>query len=116
MMKPLLDRVIVQLDATIPTSVPGLIIPIKTDVWRSKDAAVESYNRGTVVAVGPGKRDSKGVCRQYLFDAPDGRRPLSPGDIVRFSELEYYEFREDGNRFVLITEADVVGVEVLETA
>ena len=111
MLKPLLDRVLVKLDDSIPTNVPGLIIPIKVDTWRAKDKAVESYNRGTVASVGPGKRDSKGVCRPYLFDAADGRRPLQIGDVIRFSELEYPEHRENGERYALITEADVVGVE-----
>lgn len=117
MLKPLLDRVLVKLDDTIPTNVPGLIIPIKVDGWRAKDKAVESYNRGTVAAVGPGKRNQKtGAHQPFLFDAPDGRRPLRAGDVVRFSELEYPEHRENGERYALICEGDVVGVESLETA
>lgn len=114
-MRPLLDRVVIRLDETIPTNIPGLIIPIKTDAWRSKDQAVESYNRGTVISRGPGKRDPKTLQHVPLrFDAGDCIRPLQAGDVVRFSELEYPEFREDGERYVLICEGDVVGVEVQE--
>lgn len=117
MMRPLHDRVLVELDETIPTNIAGLIIPIVTDKFRSKDGAVETYNRGTVVAVGPGKKDPKtGRPVPKYFDAADGVRPLRAGDVIRFSELEYYEFKEDGKRFVMITDADVALVEVLEAA
>lgn len=117
MMRPLHNRVVVELDETIPTNIAGLIIPIVTDKWRGKDGAIESYNRGTVIAVGPGKKDEKtGRPVQMHFDAGDGVRPLKAGDIVRFSELEYPEFKEDGKRYVLITDGDVVGVEALEPA
>lgn len=117
MMRPLNDRVIVELDETIPTNITGLIIPIVTDKFRAKEGAVESYNRGTVVSVGPGKRDPKTLKQTPLrFDAGDSVRPLQAGDVVRFSELEYPEFKEDGKRYALITEGDVVGVEMLVPA
>ena len=112
MMKPLLDRVVVRLDETIPNKA-GLIIRIVTDAWRSKDQAVESYNRGTVVAAGPGRRDPKTLISTPMrFDAGDCIRTLQAGDVVRFSELEYPEFKENGERYVLIMEGDIVGVEV----
>jgi len=112
MMRPLQNRVVVELDETIPTPVPGLIIPIKCDGWRGKDGAIESYNRGTVIAVGPGKRDQKtGRLVQMHFNDGERDRPLQAGDVVRFSELQYPEFKEDGKRYALITDGDVVGVE-----
>lgn len=113
MMRPLHDRVLVELDETIPTPIPGFIIPIVTDKWRGKEGSVESYNRGTVIAAGPGKRHPKtGKPEPKYFDAPGGARTLRAGDIVRFSELEYPEHRENGKRYALITDGDVVGVEV----
>ena len=112
MMTPLLDRVVVKLDDTIPNKA-GMIIRIVTDAWRSKDQAVESYNRGTVVSVGPGKRDLDTLSHISMrFDAGDCIRTLQAGDVVRFSELEYPEFKENGERFVLIMQGDIVGVEV----
>lgn len=112
MMRPLQNRVVVELDETIPTPVPGFIIPIKCDGWRGKDGAIESYNRGTVIAVGPGKRDQKtGRFVQMHFNDGACARPLQAGDVIRFSELEYPEFREAGKRYALITDGDVVGVE-----
>ena len=112
MMRPLHDRVLVELDETIPTNIAGLIIPIVTDKFRTRDGAVESYNRGTVVAVGPGKKDPKTLKPTNMrFDSGNGVRALQAGDIVRFSELEYPEHKENGKRYALITEADIVGVE-----
>ena len=112
MMTPLFDRVVVKLDDTIPNRA-GMIIRIVTDAWRSKDQAVESYNRGVVVSTGPGKRDmeNSGFTTMH-FDAGDCIRTLKAGDVVRFSELEYPEFKENGERYVLICQGDIVGVEV----
>jgi len=111
MLKPLQDRVLVELDESIPNSA-GLIIPIKVDAFRSRDGAVESYNRGRVVAVGPGKRHPKtGVLITMVFSSPQGNRRLQPGDVIRFSELQYHEYKEEGKRYAIITESDVVGVE-----
>ena len=112
MMTPLFDRVVVKLDDTIPNKA-GMIIRIVTDAWRSKDQAVESYNRGVVVSTGPGKRDmeNSGFTTMH-FDAGDCIRTLKAGDVVRFSELEYPEFKENGERYVLICQGDIVGVEV----
>ena len=112
MMTPLFDRVVVKLDDTIPNKA-GMIIRIVTDAWRSKDQAVESYNRGVVVSVGPGKRDPESIGYITMhFDAGDCIRTLKAGDVIRFSELEYPEFKEGGERYVLICQGDIVGVEV----
>jgi co-chaperonin GroES (HSP10) len=117
MMHPLHNRVVVKLDPSIVTNIPGFIAPIKTDAWRGKDQAIESYNRGIVIAVGPGKKDPKTLRpMQMYFDAEDGRRALRAGDVVRFSEIEYPTFKEHGETFALITDGDVVGVEVSEAA
>ena len=112
MMTPLFDRVVIKLDDTIPNTA-GMIIRIVTDAFRTKDQAIESYNRGTVISVGPGKRDpeSLGFITMH-FDAGDCIRTLQAGDVVRFSELEYPEFKENGERYVLICQGDIVGVEV----
>jgi len=113
MMRPLQDRVVVELDETIPTPIPGFIIPIVTDKFRAKDGAVETYNRGTVVAVGPGKRDPKtGVQKNLIFDDGNGGRAMRAGDKIRFSELEFPEFKQEGKRYVLIGEGDVAFVEM----
>ena len=111
-MTPLFDRVVIKLDDTIPNKA-GMIIRIVTDAWRAKDQAIESFNRGVVVSAGPGKRDSKTLKTVSMhFDAGNCIRTLQAGDVVRFSELEYPEFKEGGERYVLICQGDIVGVEV----
>ena len=112
MMRPLQDRILVELDESIPTNIAGFIIPIKTDKWTGKDGAIESYGRGKVAACGPGKRHPKtGQPQRMEFESGEGLRPVREGDVIRFSELEFPEHREDGKRYALITEGDIVGVE-----
>lgn len=110
MMRPLLDRILVEVDESLPET--SLFIPIRTDKWTARDGAVESYGRGRVAACGPGKRHPKsGQCQRMEFQANEGRRPVQAGDVVRFSELQYPEHKEDGRLYALITEGDIVGVE-----
>lgn len=106
----MLDRILVEVDESIPET--SLYIPIRTDKWTARDGAVESYARGKVVSCGPGKRHPKTLQHSRMeFQANDGLRPVRAGDVVRFSELEYPEHKEDGKRFALICEGDIVGVE-----
>lgn len=110
MMRPLLDRLLVEVDESIAET--SLVIPIRTDKWTGRDGAVESYGRGRVVACGPGKRHPKsGKTERMVFQSGEGTRPVREGDVVRFSELQYPEHKEDGKRYALITEGDIVGVE-----
>jgi chaperonin GroES len=103
MFKPLSDRVVVRLDESIPSAAKfGLYVPPKTDAYRASGGAVEGENRGTVVSIGPGRRNE------------DGERvsmSLKPGDVVRFSELEFPSETVDGKKHVLISEMDVLWVE-----
>lgn len=104
MLKPLADRILVELDESIPSAAKfGLILPPKTDAYRARDGAVEGENRGTVVSVGPGKRSQEtGECIPV---------DVSVGDVVRFSELEYPSESVNGRKHVLISEMDILWVE-----
>ena len=104
MLKPTGNRIVVRLDENLPTAIEGFVLPPKTDAYRAKDGAVEGMNRGTVVAVGPGARHPK----------TDKLIPMATqvGDVVRFSELEYHTWTEDGHKYVLISEMDILGVEM----
>jgi co-chaperonin GroES (HSP10) len=108
MLKPTGNRIVVRLDENLPTGIDGFVLPPKTDAYRAKDGAVEGMNRGTVVAVGPGMRHPK----------TDKLIPMSVqlGDVVRFSELQFHTFTEDGHKHVLISEMDVLGVEMSHPA
>lgn len=101
MLKPLGDKVLVMLDESLPNAAGIFLAP---DVSKWREATDQIGNRGTVVAVGPGRRNSQG---QFL--------PMSVqvGDVVRFSELEYPR-DPDNKRLALISEMDITTVE--ETA
>lgn len=94
-MKPIGNRVFVKLAESINTPIPGFVIPPKTDAWSGKDNAVYSENRGTVVAIGT------------EVDAEQ----VKPGDVVRFSEIVYPTVIVDGQKYTVITDMDIVGVE-----
>ncbi len=100
MLRPLSDRIVVEMAESIHDT---FLIPLNVSKWRGKDNAIEGYNRGKVLRVGPGKRDEK-TGRPFPVT-------VKPGDMIRFSELEYHEDREDGKRVCLIHEGDILGVE-----
>lgn len=102
MLRPLQDKVLVCMDESLPNQA-GLILKPDTSKWRAKDGAIEGWNRGTVISTGPGKRHPKsGVLLPVT---------VQPGDVVRFSELEYPTERVDGREYVLIGEGDIMFVE-----
>ena len=99
---PLQDRVLVKLDESIPNAA-GIYIPPKVDEFRAKGGAIEGENRGTVVAVGPGKPHPRsGVV------LPCG---VKAGDVIRFSELKYETIKDGAETYVVISDADVLFVE-----
>ncbi|MFQ3622939.1 MAG: co-chaperone GroES [Acetobacteraceae bacterium] len=91
--KPLGDRVLVEPSPAETKTRGGIIIP---------DTAGEKPTRGTVVAVGPGSR------------AEDGRLlPLDvkKGDTVLYGKWSGTEVKMDGKDYVILKEADILGVE-----
>jgi co-chaperonin GroES (HSP10) len=89
-LKPLQDKIVVKPDTRVLSTV--LIVENK-----------EKDNMGTVVAVGAGK-------------VRNGRReemPLAVGDYVRFGTmgsdeyLKYFEYFEDGERYLVMSWQDV---------
>lgn len=95
MIKPTQNRVFVKIAESINTPIPGFVIKPKTEMWTGRDGAVYSENRGTVIAVGPDVDPEQ----------------LKSGDIVRFSEIQYPTVEHEGEKFTVITDMDVVGVE-----
>lgn len=102
MLRPLQDRLVVRMDESLPNQA-GLILKPDVSKWRSKDGAIEGWNRGTVVRVGPGKPHPKsGVLLPVT---------VKEGDVVRFSELAYPTEMVDGRTHVLIGESDIMFIE-----
>lgn len=85
--KPLADRVLVQPSAAEQKTAGGIIIP---------DTAKEKPQRGTVVAVGPGKKDE----------------PMSVkiGDLVLYGKYSGTEITIDGNDYLIMRESDIVAI------
>jgi len=92
-LKPLQDRVLVRVKST-PEKIGSIIVP---------DNAKKKTTRGEVIAVGPGKRSSKGIFIETT---------LKPGDRVVFGEYSGNEFEApDRQTYRLMTEEEIYGVE-----
>lgn len=85
--KPLADRVLVQPEAAEETTSSGIIIP---------DTAKEKPQRGTVVAVGNGKKDE----------------PLTvkAGDTVLYGKYSGTEITVDGVEYLIMRESDIFAI------
>jgi chaperonin GroES len=92
MIRPLQDRVLVK--PSIRQLSEILIVNNK-----------ESFNMGTVVAVGPGKRDKRGNVKS--LDA-------KPGDFIRYGNGDYLKWptiKHEGQEYQIIQEADICWIE-----
>ena len=90
--RPLNDRVIVRRVAEKQKTAGGIIIP---------DTAKEKPQEGSVVAVGPGRRDDDG-----------NRVPLEvkKGDRILFSKYAGSEIKIDGEEHVFMREDDILAI------
>jgi chaperonin GroES len=91
--KPLEDRILVEvLDAETKTA-SGLVIP---------DTAKEKPQEGKVLAVGPGRFDEDGEKRIPM--------DIKVGDTVIFSKYGGTEVSYDGKDYLLLSARDVLAV------
>lgn len=93
--RPLSNRVVVKRDENDEKTPGGIIIP---------DNAKEPLTRGTVLAVGPGKRSDNGAIQEpfvktgdrVLFGKYSGTDvPLRDGDVVIMTEDDIYGVIEE---------------------
>jgi len=84
---PLADRVLVEAAPAEEKTASGIIIP---------DTAKEKPQRGTVVAVGNGKKDE----------------PLTVkvGDSVIYGQYSGTEIKVEGNSYLIMRESDIFGI------
>lgn len=88
-LSPMNDRILVRRDESETTSPGGLFLPNKAP-----------ENRGTVVAVGPGRRDNNGT--RHAIE-------LSPGDRILFGPYSgANELDVDGEKLLVMSESDVI--------
>ncbi|MCV6629932.1 MAG: co-chaperone GroES [Flavobacteriaceae bacterium] len=85
--KPLADRVLVAPAAAETTTASGIIIP---------DTAKEKPQKGTVVAVGPGKKDEP--------------MTVSPGDTVLYGKYSGTELKLEGSDYLIMRESDILAI------
>ncbi len=90
--KPLNDRILVKREHEEEKTKGGIIIP---------DTAKEKPQKGTVIAVGPGKLDDKGK-RISL--------QVKEGDRVLFSKYAGTDIKIDDEEYIVMREDDVLGI------
>ena len=88
--KPLDDRVVVEAMSAEETTAGGIVLP---------DSAQEKPQRGTIVAVGPGK---------LLESGERGDLSVSVGDEVIFGKYGGNEIEVDGNEYKILRETDIL--------
>ena len=85
--KPLADRVLIEPVAAEEKTSSGIIIP---------DTAQEKPQKGTVVAVGPGKKDEPIM--------------VNVGDTVLYGKYSGTEFKYEGGEYLIVREADIMAI------
>lgn len=83
--RPLADRVIIEPAAAETTTASGIIIP---------DTAQEKPQKGTVVAVGPGKKDEP--------------MTVNVGDVVLYGKYSGTEFKYENGDYLIMREVDIM--------
>lgn len=91
-LKPLSDRVVVRRVDSEAVTKGGIFIP---------DAAAEKADQGTVLAVGPGRRDPNGVVHAIDVKAKDR---------VLFSKFAGQTVKIDGEELLILKEEEILGV------
>ncbi|MBM3429156.1 MAG: co-chaperone GroES [Bacteroidetes bacterium] len=85
--KPIADRVLVEPAAAETTTASGIIIP---------ETAKEKPQRGTVVAVGNGKKDEP--------------MTVAVGDTVLYGKYSGTEISLDGKDYLIMRESDILAI------
>lgn len=85
--KPLADRVLIEPSAAVEKTAGGIIIP---------DTAKEKPQRGTVVAVGPGKVDEPMTVKE--------------GDLVLYGKYAGTEINVEGADYLILRESDILAI------
>ena len=85
--KPLADRVLVEPADAETTTASGIIIP---------DTAQEKPQKGTIVAIGSGKKDEP--------------MTVKIGDTVLYGKYSGTELKLEGKDFLIMREADILAI------
>ena len=88
--RPLDDRVVVKPEEAEATTAGGIVLP---------DSAKEKPQRGTVIAVGPGK---------LLDNGNRGTLSVAVGDVVIYGKYGGSELEVDGDEVKILRESDIL--------
>ena len=92
MLKPLADRVLVEVDVEESKTAGGILLP---------DTAQKKSQKGTVIAIGSGKVLDNG--ERLPFE-------VAVGDRVLFAKYSGVDIEEGGKKFLLLSERDILGI------
>ena len=92
---PLADRLVVQRVDNVSVTASGIVIP---------DSASEKADRGTVLAVGPGKRNNDGDLKAI---------DVAVDDMVLFGKHSGQEVEVDKQTYLMLKADDVLAVVTL---
>lgn len=92
MLKPLSDRIVIELVEEEEKTASGIVLP---------DSAKEKPQEGKVVAVGSGRVTDNG--EKVAME-------VSQGDSVIFSKYAGTEVKYDGQEYLILRESDVLAV------
>ena len=90
MLKPLADRVLVEVDVEESKTAGGILLP---------DTAQKKSQKGTVIAIGSGKVLDNG--ERLPFE-------VAVGDRVLFAKYSGVDIEEGGKKFLLLSERDIL--------
>lgn len=93
-LKPLGDRLVVAPKEQEETTASGIILP---------ETAKEKPQEGSVIAIGPGRRDDDG--KRVEMD-------VAVGDKVLYAKYAGTEIKVDGQKLLILKETDVLAIVV----
>jgi chaperonin GroES len=91
-LKPLGDRLVVEPVEQEEMTASGLVLP---------ETAKEKPQKGTVLAIGPGRRDDDGD--RIEMD-------VAVGDVVLYAKYGGTEIKIDGKKILILKESDVLAI------
>ncbi len=91
-LKPLGDRLVVEPQEREATTTSGLVLP---------ETAKEKPQEGTVIAVGPGRRDDDG--KRVEMD-------VKVGDTVLYAKYGGTEIKVEDKKLLILKETDVLAI------
>jgi chaperonin GroES len=90
--QPLADRIIVRANEGESMTLSGIVLP---------DTAKEKPQEGTILAVGPGRLNEKGV---------RVKPEVKTGDTVLYAKYAGTEVKIDGEELLILKESDVLAI------